>query len=259
VLTSTANFGVFTNNTTVGAWNATNARNAIDDIPVTIGATADGVCQVNNSSTDHMKFPMETRSQQPNEIPRAVRCYWTCWAASATAAFGPGLRVFDGTTEYTQADGTVDHGFDASTTVAYWVARMLGRLLGGSTHYIVTQAVLDSLEARVGFSTDATPDVGIHSVVFEVAMQVADVVRVIDIEDGTFTVDVRQDGVTSGVTSYLATVAGAPNTRNAVLNWTISGVDGSSTPIAPGGTYEKVIGAEAIDVVTFVGLTADPE
>jgi hypothetical protein len=124
---------------------------------------------------------------------------------------------------------------------------------------LLTQAKLDALEARVGFSTDATPDVGIHAVLFEVAMQVAEVIRIIDIEEGTFTVDVRQDQVTSGVTSYLATVAGAPNTRNAVLTWTISAVDGTSTPITPGGTYEKVVGAETIDVVTSVGLIADPE
>jgi hypothetical protein len=255
VLTSTANFGVFTNNTTVAAWNAVNARNAIDDIPPTIGATADGVCQVNNSGSDHMKFAMESRAQQPGEIPRAVRCYWTCWAATATAAFGPGLRVYDGTTEFSHADGGVDHGFDASTTIAYWITRMLGRVLGGSDAYLLTQAKLDALEARVGFSTDASPDVGIHAVVFEVAMQVADVVRIIEGEDGAFTVDLRLDSVTSGVTSYLVTCPAG--TRGALFEWTISGVDGSQY-VAAGATYEKVVGAADIDVVTFVGLTPDP-
>jgi hypothetical protein len=39
---TTTNFSVFTANTTLGAWNATNARNAVDEVPPTISAAADG-------------------------------------------------------------------------------------------------------------------------------------------------------------------------------------------------------------------------
>lgn len=160
-----ANFNTFTSNGTLAAWNATTARNNIDEIPPTIGASADGFVQVTLATSDYVQIPMTTYTLGGGETIAGARMEAVGWATSATAAT-LGFRSYNGTTETILQAGTVNPLFDASTTAPGWVCKML------TLADIDTQAELNALVFRVGFSNDATPDEGIHAIYAEVAILV---------------------------------------------------------------------------------------
>ena len=164
---TSGNFQTFTANGTMAAWNGTTAQGAIDDIPPTIGASADGIAQITAASGDYMAIPLETRAAVPDETIRGVKLLVCGWAASATAAT-IGLRAHDGGTEHTLFT-VADPNFDNSTTTPAWLCKMVRTTAGARIDW--TQAKLDALEARLGFSGDATPDIGAHLVMAEVAVQ----------------------------------------------------------------------------------------
>jgi hypothetical protein len=163
---TTGNFQTFAGATpTMSAWNATTARDAIDDVPPGLGASADGIAQVTAAATDYVAIPMQTLDLA--SIPGAIRGVRMCfagWAASATAAT-ISFRAYDGTTEYTLLATTTVNGFD--NAAEKWVCRMVR----GTSPTDWKQAKLDALTARVGFSDDATPDIGIHNIMAEVAVR----------------------------------------------------------------------------------------
>jgi len=246
VVGTTGNFGVMTANGTIGAWNATNARNAIDDVPPTIGASSDGVVQTAVATTEYMKFPMDTRAGAPDDGLRAVRWYFLMWAASGTTAFGPGIRVFDGTTEYNWASGGVDHGVDASTTVAYWLVRMMRPTLGSSAaHYLLTQARLDAMEVRIGFSGDATPDVGVLSAFMELAIQPA-------VTQPLFGSLASQatDAVSGGI---VAVSVDAPAGADTTLYYEESGAP-TTVPVTGGTSHTETIDAPDAPTANYIAL-----
>lgn len=248
------NFRVFTSNGgTLSAWDATAARNAVDDVPPTIGASADGVCQITTASGDYMELPLDTYTAAPGYTARALRWYLAGWAASTSAAT-IGIRGVDsaGANSH-QLFAVGDPNFDSSATV--WISRM-HRIPASNLVTPFTQAMVDSLAARVGFSTDANPDVGVHCVLGELVIAPAAEYEIINIEDGLFTVIVRQDPVTSAVVSYLVTVN--DTTRGATFDCTIDGAPITSVYVAAGDSHEQVIGGVSIDSVQFVGLTPDP-
>ena len=246
---STSNFQTFTSNGTMAAWNATTARALVDDIPPVVGASADGIAQINTASTEYVQLPMETFTAAPDHVLRAARWYWAPWAASATAAT-LGVRGYDGVAEVGQV-GVADHGFDSSALM--WLTRM--NRDATSNFYLLTQAKCDALAARVGFSIDASPDVGIHAVMLELVTQPATVIGIMSGEDGAFNVYVRQDPVSGAVASYLCTTP--PGTRGMTVSFTIDGAD-SSQYVSPNTTYEKVVGASSVDHVTSIGMAVDP-
>lgn len=176
--TSEVNFNTFTaNGGSLAPWNATTAKNAIDDIPPTIGASADGLCQITPASA-WVRIPMQTYNGGTTEVPRAVKWYWCGWAASAQAnniAFGMSTLI-GGVTYALTAFLAADPNFDNSTTAPGWVCRMhRGGLAGEPDDAMIwTQEMLDNLYCEVGGSSDATPDVGIHAVLAEVAMRAVD-------------------------------------------------------------------------------------
>lgn len=166
-LTGTAaNWNTFTNNGTLAAWNATTARNNIDEIPPTIGGTADGLVQITLSTTDFVEIPMTTYTLAAGESVAACRMLAPGWATSTTAAT-IGFRSWNGSTETTLQAGTVDPNFDASTATPGWVCKML------TLADVDTQSEIDGLAFRVGFSSDATPDIGIHAIYAELAVKEA--------------------------------------------------------------------------------------
>ena len=246
---STTNWNTFTLNGTMAAWDATTARDAIKELPPVIGASANGLAQINLSGTDYVEIPMTTISAaNVNKSIRGVRMLACGWAATTTAAT-IGFRAFDGVNEMT-LKGAADYAFDASTTAPAWVCNMVR----GATRQDWTQAKLDALAFRVGFSSDATPDIGIHAIYAEVALVSATTYRIIEIEGSDFTVDVFQDTDSASVVSYFVTTP--PGTRGATFTCTISGVP-SSVYVDPNSTYEQVIGAVDIATVTSVGLEPD--
>jgi hypothetical protein len=253
---TSTNFQTYASNGTGTAWNATTARNAVDDIPPTVGASSDGAMQVSVAANDYMEFPMDTFAGAPNYALRAIRWYIAGWASSGNPAT---LRVLsnDGTDDLFSV-ALNDHGFDSSTL--RWLCGMQRKVVSvpagfSPPHYPLTQAKLDALSIRVGFSTDANPDVGIHAILAEVAYQPVDIYGSLGIEGDAFKLYVRQDPVSQAVVSYqVATPSGS---RGATFSWTISGVDGSQY-VGPNTTWEKNVGSISINDVTSISLLADP-
>lgn len=250
-------FEVFTvNGGTRAAYGAAGVIAALDDVPPTIGASADGITQITTNTTNYAKIPMDTVQAAPDNVLRALRWYFCPWAASATAAT-MGMRTWDGENEAVIVN-LADHGQDSSALM--WICRMQRASMGsGSPYYILSQARLDAMEFRFGFSDDATPDVGLHTVFCEVALAPADVFEVGNIE-GAFFLHVRQDPVSQGVASYLVTVPAG--TRGATFTYSINGEEQTPHYVTPNAgsevTYEQVIGATSIETATSAGLAADP-
>jgi hypothetical protein len=158
-----ANFNTYTNNATLAAWNVTTARNAVDEVPPTVGATADGVAQITLAASDYMQFPMSTYTLAQGEYIVGVRAIVCGWGAGAPAAATIGLRGFDGTTE-TVLWAVADPSFNNSTTTPGWLScRWLPSVRW-------TQAMLNAAALRLGFSGDATPDIGAHALYLEVTI-----------------------------------------------------------------------------------------
>jgi hypothetical protein len=241
---STSNFGVMTANGTIGAWDATGARNAVDEWPPTVGASADGAVAVTASATDYIEFPLETYQAAPTGSIRAARVLLPMWAASATAAT---CRVlgFDGTTAATlfaEADPTTDN-----TSTPGWVCAMW-RPSGGWT-----QAKLDAAAVRFG-SNDATPDIGPHAVGMEVAVQTTQAQAMFG-TSGDVTVSASYDAVTGGV-SGLATTT--PADKGASLHYEVNASPTDVVvPVASSDT--QVLDAPDHPATNYVALYPDPE
>lgn len=161
---STANFNTFTSNGTLAAWNATTARNNIDERPPTIGASSDGLVQVTTSATSYVEIPMTSYTLTAGETVMGGRMVAFGWATNANACT-IGFRSYNGTTE-TDLFPAANPFFDNASANPLPVMLTLAD--------INTQAEIDALAFRVGFSTDAAPDVGIHAIYAELAIEVPD-------------------------------------------------------------------------------------
>lgn len=247
-----ANMKVFTSNGTMSAWNAANARNALDEVPPVAGASADGIAQVTADLSTYAVIPMNTVLCAPMYTPRALRWYIAGWADSGNPATVE-LLTDDGA-NVLSIIGSGDHGLD--NAALQWLCRMQrDALTTPPPFYEMTQAKLDAMALRMGRSTDATPDVGILNAFAELAITPASIFGVLSVEGDAFRVFVRQDPVTQAVVSYLVTTPDLG--RGATFAWTVNGVDGSQY-VGANTTWEKNIGASSIDEVTYIALTPDP-
>jgi len=240
---TSTNFQTFTLNGTMAAWNATTARGAIDDIPPVTGGSADGLAQVAAAAADYVEIPMETLQAAPGATVRAVGLVACGWAASGSVAT-LGLRGWDGTAETTLL-AAADPLLDATSAV--WVCKLYTPSGGWS------QAKLDALAFRVGFSGDATPDIGIHAILAEVATQPAVVVQAFG-EAGGVAAAGQMDPVTGGV---LGVTVDTPAGQGTTLNWEAGGTPGSQA-VAPASSHTETFGAADSSVVTFVEIVSDP-
>jgi hypothetical protein len=160
---ATTNWNTFAGATpTETAWNATTARDNTDEIPVGVGASQDGFQQIVISTTAYVQCPLTTYTLAGGESVGAARMLIPGWAASTTAAT-IGFRSWNGTTE-TTLFAAADPNFDNSSTPG-WVCKML------TLADVDTQAELDALAIRVGFSGDVTPHIGVHAVYVELAVK----------------------------------------------------------------------------------------
>lgn len=157
-------FRTFTANGTIsGAWDGSVAPGLIDEVPPNVSATADGIVQITTSTTAYMEVPFTSYTLGSGETVAGLRAIVRGWAASGTAAT-IGLRAYNGTTEETLVAGTVDPAFDNAATTAH-ICKMLT-----AANY-ATQAQLNALALRLGFSSDAAPDIGAHALYVEVAIK----------------------------------------------------------------------------------------
>jgi hypothetical protein len=165
---TSTNFSVFTANGTLAAWNAVNARNAVDEVPPTVSASADGICQTAVAASDYIEFPMATYTLGADEFVSAVRMLAAAWGGTGTGTGTLGLRGWDGTTETTLVAASTS--YDAGSPTAVSATEPLWQCAMWQSTNGWTQAELDAAAVRVGFSTDATPDMGVHVVYLETAV-----------------------------------------------------------------------------------------
>lgn len=244
---STSNFGVMTNNGTVNAWNATNARNAVDDVPPDLSGTRDAAVCTTSHASDFAEFPMETYDMAANQIwVRGVRWVACLWANAATAATIR-TRVYDGTSEVSGAGyGEADPNADDSATPA-WISGMV-RPTTGRIDW--TQAKVDALTFRVG-SNDATPDIGIDCVVFELAVVKAVSEPLFGSSGDSVYVEAARDPDTNGLVGFTVTTVGA----GATVNYEVNSVAQTPVVVAANSTQYQAIGGVDFPNVNKLELT----
>lgn len=153
----------FTANGTLDTtFSSANILAALSEVPPTIGATASGIHQRTSGSGNAANIPMSTYTLQSGESVSGVRVVVTGWAATTTAN-NLGIRTHNGTTE-TTVFATADPNFDNSTTAPASVCKM------ATLADFDTQAELDAMAVRIGYSTDVSPVPGAHAIYAEVAV-----------------------------------------------------------------------------------------
>lgn len=248
---TSTNFNTFTANGTLAAWNATVAKNNTDEWPPTLGASADGFCQVVAASSDYVEMPMSTVDVAATYggATRGVRANFCTWAATNVAALLQ-LWAYDGVTVMTLAGGT-DVQAD-NTTATGWYCRMIKP---AAARQDWTQAKLDALTLRVGGSTDVSPVIGIHGAIVEVAVRIGDLVQIMTSGDG-FAVDFRIDPDSGGVIAIIITTPAG--TRGGTFSWTVLGTP-NSVYVPANTVHTEVIAATDIAEMTDQSFEPDPE
>jgi hypothetical protein len=239
-----ANFNVFTANGTLAAFNSANALAALDEVPPTVSAAADGIVQVTTASADYVELPMQTYTLGADEVIAGVRVIASMWsgAGAGTGAFE--IHGYDGVSEKVLVDRS---GFDAgsptapSATAPLWMAKEWGLTPGNPW----TQTRLNNAVLRVGYSADATPDMGISAIYLEVAIRTTlpSVVahRLTSNEDPEAEAALVTTVVhpyNSGVRSF--TVSDEDPARTAVFNYSIGGTPQTAITVGPSGTPQTV-------------------
>jgi len=251
---TSSNFSVFTANGTLAAWNATNARDALDDLPPTISASADGVVQTAVAASDYAEFPMANPTVASDEVIAAIRSVCAMYGGTGTGTGTLGLKVHDGTTETVIDSGVTAYDADSLTTpsATYPVWRR-GTVTAPSTGWTVSRA--NSLVTRMGYSSDATPDMGAHALYLEVATRKAAISRALTVEDGAMTADLYVNPYSSAAVSYVIT--NNDPTRTAVFSYSIAGTPQTPVTVAPGaGPTALTLNADAFGDISETTLTA---
>ena len=248
-----ANFNVFTANGTLAAFNSANALAALDECPPTVSASADGIVQVSVAASDYVELPMQTYTLAADEVIAGVRMIACMWGGTGTGTGTLSIHGYDGTTDSTVVPLTIH---DAGSPTAYsateplWMAGTW-RATPGSPW---TPTLLNNAVLRVGYSNDATPDMGISAIYLEVAIRQAPPFvahRLTSDEDPDVAAALVTETVhpySSGVRSY--TVSNDDPARTAEFNYSIGGTPQTAVTVGPGGPPEEVtVGAEAFGEV----------
>jgi hypothetical protein len=248
---TSTNFSRFTANGTLAAIDAATAALLVDERPPVFSASSDGVCQTATAASDYIEFPMATYALGDAEIISAVCMEAAMWGGTGAGTGTVGLRGWDGTTETVLLPTSIvwdpDSATTGSSTVPPWVRYQWSRVGGW------TKAALDAAAVRFGFSTDATPDMGMHVVYLAVAVRQAQAATVIG-EAGSVALEANVNPYTTGVRSLVTTT---PSDQGTTLNWTDAG--GPHTQIvAAASTDTQTLDAGAGEV-TFVELVSGNE
>jgi hypothetical protein len=245
---TSTNFNVFTANGTLAAWNTANARDAVDEVPPTVSASADGVCQNAVAASDYIEFPMAPYALGATEFVNGVRMLVPAWGGTGTGTGTLGLRGWDGTTETTLVAASTS--YDAGSPTAYSATEPLWQCAMWQSTNGWTQAELDAAALRVGFSTDATPDMGVHAVYLEVAVGRTRAQQLIG-DAAAVEVDPTRLGL-------MSTTVTTPAEGGATLRWTDTGGSGSQY-VAPAGSFTKQFDPASRSDVSVVEVESDPE
>lgn len=250
---TSTNFSKFTANGTLAAW-ASDAGALIDEVPPTISASSDGVVQTAVAASDYMQFPMTTYTCAYNEVIAAVRMLCSEWGGTGSGTGTLGFRGYDGTTETTFIAASASYDADslttASSTYPLWKCAMWPSVNGW------TQTELNAAALRVGFSTDATPDMGVSAAYLEIAVKKVPPVRTLTVgEADEFYVDLVVHPYTSATVSYVITNDDA--TRDVTFDYSISGTPQTPVVVTPGNNSTLQLNADAFGDISDVTLTPE--
>jgi hypothetical protein len=217
-IVNNANSG--TNLTTVGV---ANIPALLDEVPPNFSGTADGIAAITANAADTVKVAMLTYTVGANERIDAVRILLAGWAASSATA---SLRMdADNGTTTTLVGAAVHSGFINTTTGSATVPGFYAENYPDTNGW--TQTKLNALTVTIGFSTDATPDIGALAIYAEVAINTDFVSDVPKIASETFTLSesssvdtgpVSKAGSDTGTLTESAPARALPSTDTAALS-----------------------------------------
>jgi hypothetical protein len=249
-----ANFNRFTANGTLAAVNGTEGA-LLDERPPTVSASADGAVQVTLAASDYLNLPMQNPTLAFNEIIAGVRFVAALWSGTGTGTGTLGWRGWDGLTETTFITTTQTYDADSltaiSSTYPLWVASMWSGAANGAW----TPTRLNAAAIRMGFSTDATPDMGATMVMLEVATRTAPTVRTLQTltEAADFTADIAVNPYNSATVSYIVT--NNDPAKTATFNYSVAGVPQAPVMVGPSSNTTVDIHADNFGDITDVALT----
>jgi hypothetical protein len=235
---TSTNFQRFTANGTMATLAEATAAQLVDDLPATIGASADGIAQVTAASSDNLQIFFENLTLGSTMTCKGARCCIIGWAASSTSAtIRFGWRI--GAADKPNAFPVADYAITNSTTAPTWLCT--GVEGSGGSAAKITQANLTSTAVKyllMGFSTDATPDIGMHAAYIELAVKVAPPLTLQRGPDGNPTAVAYQDSDTSG---YVGLQFTAPPDRGMDYSYEYpAGTTNGPTTLAAGASSSAI-------------------
>jgi hypothetical protein len=248
------NFALVTANATganLTAGTLTTARNNIDERPPTISTASDGVVQQSTAATDYLQFPMADLTLGPN-IVAAVKALAVLISTTGAGAGTLSIKGWDGVTEHNTITPTAAMTPGSSTTVSATVPPYATGMWPNTW----TPAKLTAAALRVGYSDDATPDMGVHAIYLEVATRPAITGRQLSVEDDTFTVDLILSPYSSASVSYNLT--SAHPSRGATFSYSALGVPQTPVYVAPASSATVTVNADSFGDISDVSLAPDP-
>lgn len=250
---TSTNFSRFTANGTLAAVNGTEGA-LLDEIPPTISASSDGIVQTATASTDYLNLPMGDLTLASNEIIAGVRPVVALWSGTGAGAGDVTVKGYDGLTETTiKAISQLTPGSSttASATYPMWAAAMWP----GGANGAWTPTRLNAAALRIGYSTDATPDMGASAAYLEVAVRTAPTVRTLQTLTAAadFTADIIVNPYNSATVSYVVTNNDTDTT--AYLNYSVSGVPQTPVAVGPGSSATVDIHADNFGDISDIALT----
>lgn len=250
---TSSNFQRFTNNGTLANVNGTEGA-LLDEVPPTVSASSDGVVQVAVAASDYINLPMTTYTLGDVEIIAGVRFLASEWGGTGTGTGTLGWRGHDGVSETTFQAASASYDADSLTAISATYPRWVSAMWSGASNGAWTQARLNDAAIRMGFSTDATPDMGASAVYLEVAIRDASFFvkyRLVDGEDpNDFQAAVYEyiNPYNSGTRSF--GIDNQDATRSCVFTWT-DGAGPHSVTVDPSDPLEIV----TVDEAAFGNVT----
>lgn len=253
------NFSKFTANGTLttlagsgGNITTSDVATMLDEVPPTVSASADGVCQTATASGDYLEFPMAASTLAADEVIDGVRMLTPAWGGAGAGTGTVGIRGYDGTTETTLVPASTSYDAGSPTAVSSteprWQCAMWPFPSGGWT-----KTRLDAAALRFGFSTDAAPDMGCDALYLEYATHKTRVDPVFGAAGALPRVEAETDPYTLGIRA-LRTYT--PAGMALEVTYELSGSPTTYTAPADSNPHTQVI--DAPDMPTLNQVTARP-
>lgn len=230
----------FTSNGSVldTTFNSADIMAAISEVPPVISASASGLYQRTSGVGNAVSIPMSNYTLAAGETIELCTIRVLLWSAS-TLQNALELRAWDGTAETVLIALEDPNGDNSTTTPAWWCATYTPS--GGWT-----QAKLDALEVRIGYSNDVSPVPGAHQITAEISVKAS--------TGGTpYTQSVSGSVTPTGALRKASTrtVAGSTTPSGSLRKATTRTLAGSTTPT---GAMTRSIARQLTGAVTPTGL-----